>query len=114
MTSTKDFTNALYQLPKPTEKMRKFLAAHMTAAARTSTATILAQAVGYANFGGINLQYGTLAKKLAIALKVDGNPGLSLIVDFVKSKKVTNAHWLLVMKPEFARALVAAHWVDRP
>jgi hypothetical protein len=83
--------------------------------------TLLAEAAGYASFSPANLHYGGLARRIGRHLAISeptvrvptaADAYLSLIGDFIPPEAVTNAHWLLVMKPEFAEALLASHWLD--
>jgi len=58
----------------------------------------------------INLQYGLLARKIGKALGRK-NADLTLLVDFVRPKSVTNDEWIMVMHPQFATALKQARWI---
>jgi len=108
--STDRLYQALKQMPLPGGKQLKFLQAHYAATGRTSTATQLAHSAGYAAWHALNLQYGLLGKRIAKVLDhPDGH--LGLLVDFSGPGSVTNEHWLLFMKPEFAAALAKAGWV---
>jgi hypothetical protein len=89
---------------------REILSRHMKAPGRALTASRLAQLVGYQNHGGINLQYGLLAKQIGSALNRK-DAKLSLLVEFLRPKLVTNTEWVLVMRPAFAEALTRARWV---
>jgi hypothetical protein len=105
-----DFDNALRTIGRPRGRQMDFLREHVNARGRALTARRLADAVGYKDYRGINLQYGLLARKIGNALgrkTVD----LTLLVDFVRPKSVTNDEWIMVMHPEFATALKQAHWV---
>ena len=104
------FVGALRQIPEPGGRQRVFLRAHVRAPGRALTARHLAQAAGYQNHGGINLQYGLLAQQIGAALH-RRDVHLSLLVDLVRPKSVTNAEWVLVMHPQFAAALKEAGWV---
>ena len=59
------FTEALKKIGRPTGTKSGFLLAHYKAKKKTSTATELAEVSGYKNHGGINLQYGKLAHRIA-------------------------------------------------
>ena len=111
--SAAQFARALSQIAVPGGRQTEFLRAHREAPSRTSTATLLAQAAGYANWRAINLCYGTLAKKVRLSLCL-GPTGekaeLELIVEIHRTE-ATNAHWKLTMRPEFAEALKLAGWV---
>jgi hypothetical protein len=72
-----DYTRALQTVLKEEgvpEKHLDILRAHCEAPDRTSTANKLAQAVGYANGNAVNLQYGTLAHRVATELGVPEPP----------------------------------------
>jgi hypothetical protein len=104
------FAHALATLPTPGGRQLDFLREHANAPGRVLTARRLADAVGYQNHGGINLQYGLLARRIGEALgRSDVN--LSLLVDFVRPKAVTNKEWVMVMHPQFAEALKQAGWI---
>ena len=105
-----EFTKGLKSLRRPGGRQLDFLRAHCAAPAGVMTATRLAKAAGYRSSDGINLQYGLLAQRIGKALgrrDVD----ITLLVDGVTPKSVTNEHWLLSIKPQFAAALKRAGWV---
>lgn len=52
------------------EKHLELLRAHFEAPRHTATARQLARAVGYSNYNSVNLQYGTLAHRVASRLGV--------------------------------------------
>ena len=108
--SAAQFLKVLDSMPPPRGRQLDFLQAHYDSAGYVSTASILAEAVGYTNWNALNLQYGLLAKRIADALGT-GTRHLGLLVEFSRPKSVTNEHWLLVMRPEFAQALKSAGWV---
>jgi hypothetical protein len=58
----------------------------------------------------VNLQYGLLAKRIGAAM---GRPSetLSLLVEFVQPRAVTNREWLMTIRPEFAAALKKVGWL---
>ena len=104
------FADALARLPMPGGRELDFLRIRAEAPGRALTARRLAEAVGYESYGGINLQYGLLARRIGETLgrrDVD----LSLLVDFVRPKAVTNREWVMVMHPQFAEALKRAGWI---
>jgi hypothetical protein len=107
---TKAFQVALQQIDVPKGKQIAFLQAHFDSPGRASTAAVLANAVGYKNWRPINLHYGNLAAVLGRAMGY-ADVGLDLLVDFAGPKTVSNEHWILVMRPEFAKALVQVGWV---
>ena len=119
--SAAQFLEAMSHLKRPGDSVRKLLRAHLNSKGRVSTMTLLAEAAGYASFSPANLHYGGLARRIGKHLAISeptvrvptaSDAYLSLIVDFIRPEAVTNAHWLLVMKPEFAEALQASHWID--
>jgi hypothetical protein len=109
--STKAFADALTQIAKPKGKQLQFLRNHLNSPAKATTAAVLAHSVGYKNWRPVNLHYGKLAAKIGARLGV-ADPGLSVLLDFAGPKTVSNENWILVMKPEFADALVQAGWVE--
>mgnify|MGYP001159368901 CR=1 FL=1 len=119
--SAAQFLEAMSHLRRPGESVRKLLRAHLNSKGRVSTMTLLAEAAGYASFSPANLHYGGLGRRIGKHLAISepsvrvptaSDAYLSLIVDFIRPEAVTNAHWLLVMKPEFAEALQASRWID--
>jgi hypothetical protein len=119
--SAAQFLEAMSHLRRPGDSVRKLLRAHFNSKGRVSTMTLLAEAAGYASFSPANLHYGGLARRIGKHLAISeptvrvpaaADAYLSLLGDFIPPETVTNAHWLLVMKPEFAEALQASHWID--
>jgi hypothetical protein len=115
------FLEAMSHLKRPSDSVRKLLRAHLNSKGRVSTMTLLADAAGYTSFSPANLHYGGLARRIGKHLAISepsvivptaSDAYLSLVGDFIPPEEVTNAHWLLVMKPEFAEALQASHWLD--
>jgi hypothetical protein len=104
------FKRALELIGKPGGRQLKFLQAHYSSPGRASTATNLAWAAGYKNFNALNLQYGTLARRIGEALGVSGAT-LGLLLEFNEPFSITNEHWILSMRPEFADALREVGWV---
>jgi len=119
--SAAQFLEAMSHLKRPSESIRKMLRAHLNSKGRVSTMTLLAEAAGYTSFSPANLHYGGLARRIGRHLAISeptlrvptaSDAYLSLLGDFLPPEAVTNAHWLLVMKPEFAEALEASNWID--
>jgi hypothetical protein len=119
--SADKFLEAMSHLKRPGDSICKLLRAHLKSKGRVSTMTLLAEAAGYASFSPANLHYGGLARRIGRHLAISeptvtvpstSDAYLSLLVDFIRPEAVTNVHWLLVMKPEFAEALQASHWID--
>jgi len=104
------FVGALNTIDMPHGRQLAFLRAHAGAPGRALTASRLAQSVRYKSHDGINLQYGLLARRVGDALGRNGE-GISLLVDLVRPKSVTNAEWIMVMHPQFADALKQAGWI---
>jgi hypothetical protein len=119
--SADQLCEAMSHLKRPGNSIRKLLRAHLNSKGRVSTMTLLAEAAGYTSFSPVNLHYGGLARRIGKHLAISeptvrvptaSDAYLSLLVDFIRPEAVTNVHWLLVMKPEFAEALQASHWID--
>ena len=110
MPSAKDFTSALVKIGKPKGRQLKFLQKHYDARARALNASKLAKAAGYVNYRGINLHYGKLAYRLSQEMGIEG-VGIELLVDSLIPKQASNSEWVLVMRPQFAKALKNAGWV---
>ena len=118
--TTAQFLSAMQDMKKPGPSVRKLLKAHYNAKGRVSTMSLLAEAAGFSSFSPANLHYGDLAKRIGKHLAITepdlklperADAYLSLLVDFIRPDAVTNTHWLLVMKPEFAEALRQARWL---
>jgi hypothetical protein len=118
--TTAQFLTVLADMKKPSPSIRKLLKAHLNAKGRVSTMSQLADAAGFTSFSPANLHYGGLARRIArhlaitepnLRLPEKSDAYLSLLVDFIRPEAVTNVHWLLVMKPEFADALKASRWL---
>ena len=119
--SAAQFLEAMSHLKRPSLPIRKLLRAHLNSTGRVSTMTLLAEAAGYLSFSPANLHYGALARRIgkhlvisepSIRVPTAADAYLSLLGDFIPPDAVTNAHWLLVMKPEFAKALEASDWIE--
>jgi hypothetical protein len=101
--------------PEIAEKQREMLRVHHAAPARTMSATRLAEAVGFENYNGVNLQYGLLADKVArqLALDLANHVHVGVLVEFVDPGHAANEHWLWVMRPNVAQALEDLGWAPR-
>jgi hypothetical protein len=107
-----EFRRALSLIGRPTPGQKKFLRAHYRATGRVATMSNLADAAGYGNYGGVNLQYGGLAKRIAQALgRTLPRTRVSLLTEFIGPGRISNKEWVLFMRPAFAAALSAAGWV---
>ena len=106
------FLHALRALTPPGGRQRRFLQAHVRARGKALTMEQLARAAGYQDWRGGNLQYGLLATRIAEALGIrPPSTAVELLVESVPPKGVTNREWVLVMRPQFAAALVKSGWV---
>jgi len=74
------------------------------------TMTRLAERVSYANYRPVNLHYGKLAIAVGRELGVT-NPTFDVLVEAAGPATISNAHWVLVMHPEFAAALKNVGWI---
>jgi len=119
-TTTAQFLSAMSDMKKPSASMRRLLKAHYNSRARVSTMSLLAEAARFTSFSPANLHYGALARRIAkhlaiteptLKLPTESDAYLSLLGDFIPPGKVTNTQWLLVMKPEFAEALLQSGWL---
>ena len=110
--SKSQFCKALGMIKAPGKAQKKFLQAHYSSPGKASTASVLARAAKYKSYDGINLQYGLLAKRIGEALGIP-DAHLGLILEFNRPDSLTNEHWVLSMKSEFADALLEQGWVDR-
>lgn len=108
--SVVNLVKALKSLRKLRGNQPKFLQAHYNSKGRASTATILAKSAGYKSYKGINLRYGILAEKLAKEIGYTGE-SFAMVCDWAKRDTITNAHCVLIMRPNFAEALKSAEWV---
>ncbi len=106
-----EFAAALRDIERPRGRQIHFLQAHYSAPGRAMTAAKLAKAARYQSWSGLNLQYGIIAKKIGRALGAR-DFDLSGLVEFAPPSSLTNRHWVLIMRPEFARALKTARWVE--
>jgi hypothetical protein len=108
--SKDEYKRALELIGKPGGRQLRFLQAHYSSPGRASTASKLALAAGYKNFNALNLQYGTLARRVGEALGMH-NAKLGFLLEFNEPASLTNEHWILSMRPAFADALRELGWV---
>lgn len=92
-------------------KHRLMLELHYHAPKRTVTARSLAESVGYAHYGAVNLQYGTLARKVCEILGQQLKYHVLVLVEFVVPEIGTDRDLRWIMRPEVARALEELQWV---
>ena len=90
-------------------KHRLLLECHYRAPRHTVTARSLARSVGYASYGAVNLQYGTLARKICDILGQRLEYHVLIVAKFVQPK---NGEILWIMRPALARALEEMGWVE--
>jgi hypothetical protein len=109
--TTDQFVKAMQTLQKPGGRQRDFLQVHYNATGRALTMTRLAKAAGYKSYDGANLRYGILAATIGRVMKLR-DPDITLVVDFIRPKEVSNREWILVMKPKFAAAMKRVGWVE--
>jgi hypothetical protein len=106
------FLEAMKVVRPPADRVIEALSAHLVAKRHTITAGQLASIVGYENHGGINLGYGLLAAKIGRNLrpKIAGvTPRLSLLLELNRAN--ARDHWMLTMRPQFAKALKQSGWI---
>lgn len=109
--SARSFAAALRRLPKPGPSRLRFLKAHYVAPGRALTMRRLAEAAGYKSYRGVNLWYGKLAHAVGNEMRRK-SISLGLLVEFARPRTLTNTEWVLVMRPEFAKALKSAGWLN--
>jgi hypothetical protein len=83
-------------------KHRLLLECHYRAPRHTVTARSLARSVGYASYGAVNLQYGTLARKICDILGQRLEYHVLIVAKFVQPK---SGEILWIMRPALARGL---------
>lgn len=88
---------------------RLLLEAHYRAPGRTMTARSLAHRVGYAHYGAVNLQYGTLARRICEILGQRLEFHVLIVAELVLPEDGGELLW--VMRPELAGALEEMGWV---
>lgn len=94
-----------------TDKQFRMLRHHYLALGGSATQRQLSAAVGYANYGGANLQYGKLAGKLAEAMEIKVTGDLVyLLSTFRREPNVADGEVQLVMRPEIRAALQSLGW----
>jgi hypothetical protein len=84
------------------------LRAHFTAADHTATWAQLAAAVGYANGAAVNLQYGTLARRVAQQLGVSQPPHgfwLHVLAGWADARDPVSGHTAFVLRRPVIEAL---------
>ena len=112
--SADDYYRALTNLEREglTEKQRSLLRVHLEAPEQGITWAELAGSVGYKTGGSVNLQYGTLARRVALQLGVDlsrvSGPGLvgwlSVLIE-IANYRGKDGHRVFVLRPSVVAAL---------
>jgi hypothetical protein len=112
-TSTiREFRHALQTIDRPGGHQLRFLQRHYSATGRALNMRRLAEAAGYSNYGGVNLQYGKLATRLAQALgRETPDTAVGFLAEFIAPREASNREYVLVMRDAFARALKAEGWL---
>ena len=105
---TKDEYRAALLAIKPQDHERELLRTHYRAPNHTITAAELADAMEYANWGGVNLQYGKLAEKFCDYFNVQVEPCLNVLV--TATKQSANEHWRLTLHDELVDAIRELKW----
>jgi hypothetical protein len=90
---------------------RLMLEAHYRAPKRTVTARSLAANVGYSNYNAVNLQYGTLARKICDILGQRLRYHVLILAEFAVPETGFDRELLWIMRPELAQALEELRWV---
>lgn len=94
-----------------TKNQFRMLRHHFLSPEGSATQRQLSVAVGYANYGGANLQYGLFAGKLADAMGIEVNGDLVYLLSTFRSEaKVEEGEVQLVMRPEVRSALDGLGW----
>lgn len=90
------------------EAHRDMLKVHYRAPERTITATRMANAIGYPNYGSANLHYGRLGRLVGESLEFDPlDEHLGTLVTFEKR----NGEWHWIMRYQVVRALESLGWI---
>jgi hypothetical protein len=113
MPTTEQFVKAMRAMKRPGGRQPDFLQAHFDAPGRALTMTRLAKAAGYKSYDGANLRYGILATQIGRAMTLrQSEINISLVVDLIRPREVSNREWILVLKPRFAAAMKRVGWVS--
>ena len=87
------------------------LRAHYNANDQCITATQLAEAAGYSNYGAANLQYGNIGKAIyeellmALPTRNDGTPIYTYALATAGDPTSEEEHWVWKLRPEVAAAV---------
>ena len=97
--------------PHLTAAQRRMLKHHYEAPHKLATMTQLADTVDYASYGGANLWYGNLGRRLSVAMgREPHQTRIAQLVQFINPGDVTNKDFVMLMRPEVARALRGWRW----
>lgn len=89
-------------------KQKDILIAHYNSQNHTSTAQRLATSVGYLTFGGVNFQYGILARRIAELIGFEYPPmgfWLHVLADWADEPEAETGHTAFVLRPAVVKAL---------
>ena len=87
------------------------LRAHYNANDQCITATQLAEAAGYSNYGAANLQYGNIGKAIyeellmALPTRKDGTPIYTYALATAGDPTSEEEHWVWKLRPEVSQAI---------
>ncbi len=113
------FKEALLALRPINDNHLKMLREHFRAPGHRLTATQLAEAAGYADYGAANLQYGKLGREIGEYLSFppplvsdDGQPYYTSVLASGERGTGTgaDAHYVWTMRPELIAALSELPW----
>ena len=114
MPSVEDYKTVLLAV---NQNRIKLLLAHYHAPDRTLSATQLANAVGYASYRGVNLQYGKLGYEMGVSLCYtpsesykDGTPIWTWVLA-TGHESDRGGDWEWTLRPGLAQALEELGWV---
>ena len=98
-----------------TPKQRELLLVHHGSQARVTSATRLAEVVGFEHYNAVNLQYGLLGRAVGdqLGIALTESVAVGLLVDFVNPGVAENEHYLWVLRPNVAQALEELGWAPR-
>ena len=103
--TAQQYADALQQVSdRITDKQWEMLRVHYHAPNKQITARQLADAVGFQNYGGANLQYGLLGGLLGSVLGLSSRHS-SVLATGIDAGEEDNPEFLFVMRPQLAAAL---------
>jgi 5-methylcytosine-specific restriction enzyme A len=108
--TSEQYKNALREvLPTSSDKQHLMLQAHLAAPGFVLTASQLATAAGYNDFGSANIHYGKFCHSLCDALDFvppvgkSGNPTFTLAI--ASGHQLPTSDWQWTLRPEFVAAM---------